>query len=142
MAEDVFSETVECKENKISNCTSATRIKCILCALNQSNKMNMEMESIIHNIFIKYDYTNTKLLDDFHHVKYYHNVDDDHAKFAEIFHFFTQGNDAFCDIQKCEHVNVYYRDRSKLSNAYILTNNILSNHRFVFDTISRIHVYF
>eukprot|EP01084_Bolivina_argentea_P183834 317163_1 len=139
MDADVFKEQQECKHDNLLTCVSVKRIKYILC---KSNFNNTNSIHTIHNVFVKYAYTNTKLIDDFNHIKYNHYVDDNNLQFAKMYNYFTNGNHNMCDIIKCKCVDLHYRDRSKFSTTYFTDNNIEIIDQLILDLVARIHVYF
>eukprot|EP01084_Bolivina_argentea_P290458 498932_1 len=137
---DVFNNVIECKQNDVTQCTAATRIKIIL------NKFSTITTDNITNIFTNEtliynnnNYNNTDLLNDFHHIKYTHNADKDEQKFSEIYTYFVNGNDEVCQKKQCNHVRRHYIDASKLSNDDI---NCHESQQHTIRLINRIHVYF
>eukprot|EP01084_Bolivina_argentea_P015197 28413_1 len=115
MDDPVFKDTHSCQQNDIFQCSSAKRIKIIL---NIFNKNITTINEIVSN-----DYTNAHLLNDFHHIKHYHGDND--YNFYELYKYYTHDIHIkhICKIDKCKHIDRYYRDRSKLPNQYIYNNH-------------------
>eukprot|EP01084_Bolivina_argentea_P154158 268764_1 len=125
----VFKDTSGCisEQNDISQCISAQRIKIILTKFheivdtnntNKSNNLTKKNNSndvfiqLVNEIFLQNNYSNTQLVDDYHHIQDHHQVDDDET-FDKIFQYFTNNMTTQCDIQKCHHIKTHYRDRSE-----------------------------
>eukprot|EP01083_Nonionella_stella_P200706 734775_1 len=154
MAHDVFGNKRQCEipQQDILKCQAIRRIKIILHDFNNnpSQKDRHENESTLMNqfasIFVSNCYTNTSLLNDFHHIKYVHRADDNDEAFSKIHEYFIDGIDTVCDGNQCLLIGRYYRDRSILR---ILRNEAQDNDehnphdpQYMMDLISRIHVYF
>eukprot|EP01083_Nonionella_stella_P273309 927052_1 len=145
MAQKLFADKEPCAllAQDTLNCKAMNRIKIILNEFDDSNFMKK-----FASIFIDNNYTNTSLLKDFHHIKYTHHADDDDCEFAKLFEYITDGIRTHCDGKKCQFITRYYRDRSKLQNDYVLTNDTDDEQynpfdvQYMMDLISRIHVYF
>eukprot|EP01084_Bolivina_argentea_P202478 345953_1 len=111
--------------------------------LDKFNIHNVKNE--ITNLPLHDDYTNTHLLNDFHHIKYHHNTDQDDNVFSEIYEYITEGmdkNHKMCNHIQCKHFQRHFADRSML---YRTVNNSINNNNHMEYTsrlISRIHVYF
>eukprot|EP01084_Bolivina_argentea_P118194 209759_1 len=107
-------------DQNILKCASLNRIKIILDTFKSTMSDTIENQSTfirqINNVFNN-DYTKSKLLHDFYHIKYYHHVDANNNEFDKIFHYLTKKN-VKCDIQKCNYIQRYYIDRTKLFNEY------------------------
>eukprot|EP01084_Bolivina_argentea_P315366 546354_1 len=79
--ESTFKDT-KCQQDDILNCKAVQRMKIILNkydAISQSNITNEckdELVKFMHSLFDN-NYTNTLLLNDFNHIKYYHHLDED-----------------------------------------------------------------
>eukprot|EP01083_Nonionella_stella_P221283 790744_1 len=157
MAHSSFGNKRQCEipHQDTSKCEAIKRIKYILHEFNDNplHKDREENESNLMDkfaaIFIDNHYTNTSLLNDFHHVKYIHDADDNDEAFAKIYEYFTDGIGTICNEKQCRFIERHYRDRSVLQNDYILSdekhdNDEFNPHesRYMMDLISRIHVYF
>eukprot|EP01084_Bolivina_argentea_P107285 191817_1 len=78
-------DALECCSQDISACKCTNRIKMILDKFNIIiDEPNNEIAKSFNN-----SYTNTQLLNDFHHIKYDHNVDDDDNAFAKMYEYIT-----------------------------------------------------
>eukprot|EP01084_Bolivina_argentea_P118226 209808_1 len=126
----------KCNQTATSQCDATSRIKTVL-----RSSIHMNEQEMINNILTQYnDDANTKLLRDFNHVKYYHQVDEAEVKFDKIYDHLTDGNTKTCDLKQCKYIHVYYRDRSKITNKYFSSND--NNAKLTIELMSRIHVYF
>eukprot|EP01083_Nonionella_stella_P184417 669391_1 len=94
MAQKLFADKEPCAllAQDTLNCKAMNRIKIILNEFDDSNFMKK-----FASIFIDNNYTNTSLLNDFHHVKYTHHADDDDCVFEQIFSYITEAIDTRCD---------------------------------------------
>eukprot|EP01084_Bolivina_argentea_P182197 314584_1 len=129
----------KCDQNTASECAATRRIKAILHSSMQFHHINEQ--EVISDILTQYnDDANTKLLRDFNHIKYYHQIDTIDEKFDQIYNHLTDANTTVCDIKQCKYINVFYRDRSKITNKYFSTND--NNMKLTLELISRIHMYF
>eukprot|EP01084_Bolivina_argentea_P265872 450803_1 len=93
------------------------------------------------------NYTIIQLLNDYDHIKYDHNVDNDNHEFAKMYKFLKQEINTDCNIKKCGYVERHYMDRSKLSNQYVLRNKSVDNDSksksyYIMNIMSKMHVYF
>eukprot|EP01084_Bolivina_argentea_P273631 466148_1 len=131
-------------ENDLLKCTSINNIKDILCNFDQSN--NVELQNKIKETFSQSNGTNIKLLDDFNHIKFDHDVDEDNAAFDQVYNYISNNIKEICNAQKCKYMQVYYRDKSQSSTKYFQLDNddveMNSIYGHIIDLISRIHVYF
>eukprot|EP01084_Bolivina_argentea_P034776 64413_1 len=127
----------------VLQCDSIKRIKLILNRFQQHSNDNC-IDMLI-DIFIKNNYTNSDLLNDFHHVKTDHNIENDYAKFAEISKYIitkdSHHKNMYCCAETCKSVKNHYRDRSKINQVDQQIKDKLNND-YTLDLISRIHVYF
>eukprot|EP01084_Bolivina_argentea_P034777 64414_1 len=154
-SQDVFKDSSQCREDNVLNCKSLQRIKIILIKWNKItqstivNECKDELDILIRDIFHDNNYTMTQLLNDFNHIKYDHYVDENDLVFGEVFQYFTKGVDIICNPRTCRQIERYYRDRSKLVNGYMLdsyedNSDYIQdfNTKYIFNMITRIHVYF
>eukprot|EP01083_Nonionella_stella_P065986 173396_1 len=91
MAHEIFENKRQCETPRSPplsdprHCLAVNRIKIILHEFNDDplHKDRRGNESKLMDkfasIFISHGYTNTSLLNDFHHIKYAHNVDDNNT---------------------------------------------------------------
>eukprot|EP01083_Nonionella_stella_P106435 307227_1 len=137
------------------NCQAINRLKIILNEFNDDSFLQNERDDestlidTFESIFIQNHYTNTSLLNDFHHIKYTHHADDDDDVFSKIHVYFMDGIGTACNQKKCQFIRRHYRDRSKFYDDHFNAtqrqdNNGFNSHdaRYMMDLISRIHVYF
>eukprot|EP01083_Nonionella_stella_P144689 452189_1 len=101
------------------------------------------------SLFITNHYTNASLLNDFHHIKYTHHADDTDRAFSKIYEYCIDDIGTVCNEKQCRFIHRHYRDRSKLQNDYLLSDEKHDNddfnphdRRYMMDLISSIHVYF
>eukprot|EP01084_Bolivina_argentea_P119248 211456_1 len=151
-------DIIQCQQH-VLQCPSMKRIKIMLNTFdkylqnNISNECKDELQKLIKETFNANDSINYKqLLNDFNHIKYYHDADDNHSVFAQIFQYLTQGLDTICSPEKCNKIQRHYHRESKLVNEYTLcdhnkNNNIIDHepdfyHGYITNLITRMHVYF
>eukprot|EP01084_Bolivina_argentea_P119247 211455_1 len=149
-------DIIQCQQH-VLQCPSMKRIKIMLNTFdkylqnNISNECKDELQKLIKETFNANDSINYKqLLNDFNHIKYYHDADDNHSVFAQIFQYLTQGLDTICSPEKCNKIQRHYHRQSKLVNAYTLSDykdNSIDNeadfyHEYITNLITRMHVYF
>eukprot|EP01083_Nonionella_stella_P221287 790750_1 len=154
MAHDVFQSKSKCEisQQNALKCPAINRMRVILQEFNL-NPLRHENEynllDKLASIFKNNDYTNTSLLNDFHHIKYMHHADDNDDAFQKIYEYFVDGIGSVCNEKQCRFITRHYRDRSILQNDYRLSDETQNNDeynpydpRYMMDLISRIHVYF
>eukprot|EP01083_Nonionella_stella_P232714 820616_1 len=119
-----------------SKCEAIKRIKYILHEFND-NPLREDREENESNlmdkfaaIFISNHYTNTSLLNDFHHVKYIHDADDNDEAFAKLYEYFTDEIGTICNEKQCRFIQRHYRDRSVLQDDYLLSDEKHDNDEF------------
>eukprot|EP01084_Bolivina_argentea_P264922 448923_1 len=137
-----------CQQDDVLKCNSVERIKIVIVKFNEAiNDFDQQTKhqnskgllQIIDEIFIQNNYTHTDLLNDYHHIKYFHNADNNDNIFAKIYEYCTNHIQIACNVSKCKLVQRHYRDRSTPSNQYIFEHH---NDNYKIELISRIHVYF
>eukprot|EP01084_Bolivina_argentea_P288419 495022_1 len=134
-----------CTVHKVSRCPSVHRICSIL---NQCSEIDVDKELNTEFLqMINDKYTVTDLLNDFHHIKADHNVDDDDQKFHEINQYLKQNMFVACNVKYCRYINIHYRDRSQVRNQYFLGHDendvgATLNEQYTLDMISMIHTFF
>eukprot|EP01084_Bolivina_argentea_P216336 367565_1 len=131
----LFKDRSRCKQNDITQCISFKRIQITL------DKFNTTFDEI-RDIFTVTNYTNTQLLNDFHHVSYDHHLEDNHEQFATIHKYLKKSMNMKCVATTCQHIDRHYRDRSKLKNEYIINDDRKLKYQYTIELISKIHVYF
>ena len=123
------SET-KCRYSNFALCPSARNLKVLLKRIakvhengigptdtlsetDQNRNVQIRMNQILESMLSKYQYSATKLLDDLHHMKSEHGIDDDDAQFDAAFEFFkTNATENGCDINQCPLIRRHYRDRN------------------------------
>eukprot|EP01083_Nonionella_stella_P221285 790747_1 len=120
----VFSDIHQCEiqeiQEAILKCQSIKRIQIILHEFNDDplhkdpHKNESNLEDKFASIFIRNGYTNTSLLNDFHHIKYMHHADDNDDAFSKIYEHVIDGISTVCNEKKCRCIIRHYRDRSIL----------------------------
>lgn len=123
---------------EITKCPSSCTIKLLL--KHQTGSQNdPQTAQMLTNVFEQRNYSITKLIDDLHHLKYEHDVEDDDANFDVIYDFFNDGTAGkVCDINECRIIERHYRDRGKREIMEELeTEDVL-----LLDMMAMIHFYF
>eukprot|EP01084_Bolivina_argentea_P256210 431273_1 len=142
MFADLFTDKQDCSQDDVLKCNSFKRIKILLkqCddIVNETQLVDLATQNKIHDLIhhqLGQDvYTNTDLLNDFHHIKYEHGVEDDVDKFDHIFRSSSYQN---CNISNCKYLKHHYRDRTQISVQNDNTSNSYSS-----NLLSRVHTYF
>eukprot|EP01084_Bolivina_argentea_P077878 141328_1 len=110
-----------CNQDDISQCLSVQRIRIILNKFNKIIQIQThaydKYSTLMDNIFTNH-YSNTDLLNDFHHIKYGHKADDDDVQFNKIYTFFIEDIKDICKQKQCKHIQQHFLDRSKSINEY------------------------
>eukprot|EP01084_Bolivina_argentea_P276940 472647_1 len=133
-------------------CKSAQNIKAVL---KEYNKIVAEKESspfalakkmneyINHKCFNE-RYSTVQLLNDFFHIKYEHNTNDNANQFNTFHNFLSNYEDALlCDITYCKGYKRYYRTRDELTNLSKDTREkAADNSTYSYDLMCRIHTFF
>lgn len=137
-----------CSPDDIRNCPSARSIKALLNPLDQwlaerrrgNPRANESYTVHIINTMLKIrGYSVTKLLDDVHHLKYEHEVDENDNRFDIAYDFFkgTTSNNG-CDIDQCPLFERHHRDRGRQRIGHKMEDK----DDLLMDTLSMIHCYF
>eukprot|EP01083_Nonionella_stella_P089638 250181_1 len=113
MAYEVFGNQRQCEihqKNSLGTCYAIARVKIILRELNddlaidfhknQQQKESKFMDKFVF-IFSNNNYTNTSLLNDFHHIKYTHHTDDNDDAFSKIYQYFIGAIGRICNEKQC-----------------------------------------
>eukprot|EP01084_Bolivina_argentea_P188455 324427_1 len=145
---DIFGNIQLCQQFNTLQCRSIQRINLILIKFRNilqsdiSNECKDDVGQVIAEIFTS-NYTKTHLLNDFNHIKYHHNADENNEVFANIYKYLTQNNKMNCSASKCKGIERHYQDRSKFSTQYFRQDHEVDfNNEYIFKLITRIHVYF
>eukprot|EP01083_Nonionella_stella_P163132 536109_1 len=154
---NIFKDRTNCTQDDVLRCPSVVRMEAILKCFNtiaidsskESKKVSVLTVQSIQDIFSKNQYEYTHLLDDFHHIRYNHHIDDNGDTFHQLHaHCF---DDLVCDVQTCGHIQRYWRDRTDQSEdadqTFFSANDIVDTDdrlrmMCVMDLIEQIHVYF
>eukprot|EP01083_Nonionella_stella_P213363 769621_1 len=153
--QELFKNKDKCETSpqNVLKCPAINRIRIILHEFNlnllhkdQHDEYNL-MDKLAP-IFFDNRYTNTSLLNDFHHIKYMHRADDNNEVFSKLYEKFIDVIGAVCNVKQCQFITRHYRDRSVLHKEYIVSEDTQDNveynpydARYMMDLISRIHVY-
>eukprot|EP01084_Bolivina_argentea_P125444 222259_1 len=130
-----------CDEKDVIKCKSMKRIEFILNLFKQVNNSNENIQ-YLQCIFRKNKYSNTDLINDFYHIKYDHDIDNNNQQFEKIYKYIINNIEIICD-GDCKYVERHYMDRSKLQNQYIQSDEKNDEQFNVnMQLISRTHVYF
>eukprot|EP01083_Nonionella_stella_P061423 160062_1 len=136
----------DCKVDDVLECQSLKRIKIVLkhcddMITEPTQITNISLQNKIHDLIHHKlghgTFNNTSLLDDFHHIKYGHNVDQDIHKFDTILNNLTNKN---CNSEKCGHLMRHYTDRTQPIDDVL--DDTANDNRYALNLISRIHTYF
>eukprot|EP01084_Bolivina_argentea_P289133 496414_1 len=144
---DETKESRQCNCN-FSDCPVSVRIKKVLHQFHQIKDIQSQLQhncqQLIHNILDNEQYSHIKLINDFHHIIYDHNVNDN-AKQFNIFHAYLceNKNTLPCNIDHCESAKRYYnRQRTLLGiqNKDDTEENI--NDIYSLNLLCKMHTYF
>eukprot|EP01084_Bolivina_argentea_P313549 542981_1 len=149
-------ELVSSCNGQFMKCNAALKIKTILHQYNKiiSDKKdkslhNLEIETVklMNNILGNGQYSNIQCLNDFYHIKYDHNTNEDQSQFNLFYQYlFDNDNVLNCDINYCQSVKRYYRKRGEMTHPLILSQHTKQNNNindsYTLNLICRIHTYF
>ena len=128
------------------SCPSAQILKEFLTRLvrlNIANAALMDNSDIVKSLecLVEHHYSVTKLLDDFNHLKYEHNVDQDDELFDAAYEFFKDSDtEIVCDIDECTYFSRHSMDRGHPDVDYNVEDN--DHVHLLLDTMATIHSYF
>eukprot|EP01084_Bolivina_argentea_P027690 51450_1 len=144
---DLFSDTDECKRENVLKCKSVHRIKILLKQFNDIvdeessepiSRLQNQAHDLIHHKLGQDVYNNAMLLNDFHHIKYEHNVEKDVEKFDQVFDSLPHR----CNIKTCKYLMYHYRDRTQVDKSYANSPNDNDNIKeYGLNLICRVHTY-
>eukprot|EP01084_Bolivina_argentea_P306560 529756_1 len=136
-------------EFEFSTCTSAIRIKTILNKHNrissdkkaQQHDLKNQISNVMKNMLLSNSqYSTLDLMNDFFHIKYNHNSNDDPNQFNLFYaYLFDNDNVLKCDISYCQSAKRYY-NRNKRSFQQDPNKNM--NNCYALNLMDRIHSYF
>eukprot|EP01084_Bolivina_argentea_P262475 443875_1 len=152
---ELFQNEIECNDKNILKCHSAKRIRVILSQYSNiladknttpNNFIQKNIDSLINNKLGNAKYSNTKLLDDFLHLKQFHDINNDNKQFEMMYNYLIENNVVnTCDMNDCSTIRRHYRNRNvtPLSNQSISINTQTSaakttHRRYAMDLVSRI----
>eukprot|EP01084_Bolivina_argentea_P262474 443874_1 len=155
----LFENEIECNDKNILKCNCAKRIRLILNQYSNivkdkhkksKNLIQKDIDLLIHNTLGDGEYSNTKLLNDFLHLKQFHDINNDNTQFEIMYNYLIQNNTInICDMNNCSTIKRHYRNRNitPLYNQRISTNIKTSPakttyRRYAMGLVSRIHVFF
>eukprot|EP01084_Bolivina_argentea_P299882 516961_1 len=136
-------------------CKAATRIKSVLEQFNQTisdkneksvGQLQENTIKLINNVLIDGQYSNVELLNDFYHIKYDHNANEDPDKF-NLFrrYLFDNDNVLQCDVNDCKSMQRYYRQRDQISQPICPSQHTKHSNihqSYTLNLLCRIHSYF
>eukprot|EP01084_Bolivina_argentea_P253031 424924_1 len=138
-----FHEIINCN-HKLSQCISAINVKAVLeeysKIINDKNnssdtQLSTKMDELINHKMLNNRYSNTKLLNDFFHIKYDHHTNDDAKQFNTFFKYLSNNEDVLsCDPTYCKGYKRYYRNRQQSVEG--------SNRSYAYNLLCRIHSFF
>eukprot|EP01083_Nonionella_stella_P280424 954031_1 len=136
-------------------CNASTKIKCVLDQFakilsDQNNKSNVELETesneLIQNVLANGQYSNVQLMNDFYHIKYNHNTNDDPHQFDQFYHYLYDNEHALqCDIALCQAAQNYFHRRYQTSFIPLKDaehGDPEEADLFTFNILCRVHTYF
>eukprot|EP01084_Bolivina_argentea_P077003 139597_1 len=148
-----------CDSSDFTKCPSAHRIKLLLSEYDKiiddtsqieeidiQTKTNKLVNNLLSDKDINYSNVHVKLMNDFYHIKYNHNINDDRTQFDEFHQYLTDNkNKLTCDMNYCKSVERYNRNRNKLLSIQLDNtandNNDIKDQYSLF-LLSRIHTFF
>eukprot|EP01084_Bolivina_argentea_P022813 42429_1 len=130
-----------------SQCVHANVIKQILQQYDQiisdktdksDEQLQNDINKVISNMSVSnISYSNGELLNDFYHVKYDHNINDNTNQFELFYKYLFDNQDVLkCDIMHCKSAKQYYDRLNRSFDTYQDNINLNS-----FHLICRIHTY-
>eukprot|EP01083_Nonionella_stella_P159496 520359_1 len=135
-------------QHKLSPCNASLGIKRALKQFNailsdktvtSSAALEKKANELIHN-------ANVQLMNDFYHVKYDHNTNNDPQQFTIFCGYLNDGDNVLqCDISYCQRVRRYFNRRYQTSQPFADTDNkeeTESSCVSTFHILCRIHAYF
>ena len=156
-----LQESDMCCSGNIASCPSARILKILLSRIGkavqtpnepsnyipetkQIPNVQHQLSQILDRLVSEYpvQYTATKLLDDLHHLKTKHEIDDNVAQFDTAFEFFKEcTSETGCDINRCPLIRRHYRDRNVPFVPGGAVNSDNQTDEVLLDTVAMIHCY-
>eukprot|EP01084_Bolivina_argentea_P262473 443873_1 len=126
---ELFQNEIECNDKNILKCHSAKRIRVILSQYSNiladknttpNNFIQKNIDSLINNKLGNAKYSNTKLLNDFHHLKHYHDINNDNKQFEIMYNYLLENNTInACAMNSCSTIKRHYRNKNTQTNIQI-----------------------
>eukprot|EP01084_Bolivina_argentea_P252857 424575_1 len=109
-----MSESNKNCHQAFTHCKHANRIKQLLkeysnILSNKSMVSEYHLQIEVHTMIEKNQYSNTKLLNDFYHIEYNHNTNDDPKQFELFYRYLVDDNTFMCNINHCKTVQRRYK---------------------------------
>eukprot|EP01084_Bolivina_argentea_P094803 170474_1 len=146
-----MSATTMCEiacQDTFTKCSCCKRVKLILHEYNKiisnkkettENQLQNETFKLINNFSSEKQYSNVDLLNDFYHVKYNHNTNDNPNQFNLFYNYIFDNDDVLvCDIEYCPSAKRYYNQNRRSYNSAVNSYN----DTYGLNLLSRIHTYF
>eukprot|EP01084_Bolivina_argentea_P028640 53201_1 len=128
----------------LSECQSAKSIKVVLEEHNKIVTHKPELsepelantiDTLINDTLYNGTYSTNKLLNDFYHIKYDHNIYDDANEFNKFYEFLSSSSDALsCNIESCKEYKYHHRNRD-------VEETNISYSRGSYNLVCRIHAF-
>eukprot|EP01084_Bolivina_argentea_P256560 431999_1 len=128
-------------------CECAKRIKSILQQYSKvafdNSKTDIQLQNeagaLVHKLPMKENYSNVKLLNDYYHIKYIHNANENSKQFDEFSKYLSDVG-SYCDPLHCKTVERHINRR----NMTFVAHENEMNHQYMhsLNLICRIHTYF
>eukprot|EP01084_Bolivina_argentea_P107829 192761_1 len=132
-----MTQQLKC-DKSFSQCINSNRIKLVLQRYDKiiDNKSDNAEQQILQNDLINNILpSNVELLNDFYHIKYDHNINDNTSQFNSFYQYLFDHKDVLkCDISYCQSAKRYYNQRNRSYNSS-------ENDRNFLNLICRIHTY-
>eukprot|EP01084_Bolivina_argentea_P028639 53200_1 len=130
--------------HKYSECASAVNIKSVLqkyfLLINDktipTDDLPHEIDELIEKKMLNGKYSNIKLVNDFYHLKYNHDMNNNANEFDSFYQFVVMSNENIisCDINCCKGYKRYHRNREQIIKEPV--------HAYSYNLVSRIHTFF
>eukprot|EP01084_Bolivina_argentea_P252162 423196_1 len=152
MSENEQHINKECN-NTFNECSCANRIKLLLhqyatIILDENNKTHQQLQHDINQLMNKIVsndlYSDVELLNDFHHLKYQHHINDNPNTFNLFYQYLFNNNVVLqCDINNCQSVQRHYNQTNRYRSCMFRNRtDIDTKDTYSLTLISRIHTYF
>eukprot|EP01084_Bolivina_argentea_P067418 122776_1 len=142
-------------EQDFSHCKHAHTLKALLkqynnILLNKNVASDYDVQIAVHTLIenftenddTKNQYSNVKLLNDFYHIEFQHNTNNDPKQFELFYNYLFSDNTLICNIHSCKSVERRYKRRhNRLIEVDSNGNDEIEN-KYSLNLMSRIHTYF